>query len=69
MKSTEGKTRQAWRTLAKKTENFFMKVYPSNDGFMFVWYDNFVDCGNSDVHNSQLNIKSKGKNDTQSRMA
>jgi hypothetical protein len=36
---------------------------------MSVWYDNFVDCRDSDVHNSQLNIKSKGKNDTQSRMA
>jgi hypothetical protein len=34
MKSTEGKTRQAWRTLAKKTENFFMKAYPSFDGII-----------------------------------
>jgi hypothetical protein len=26
---------------------------------------NLVDCGNSDVYNSQLVIKSKWKNDTQ----
>jgi hypothetical protein len=32
-------------------------------------YDNLVDCGNSDVYNSQLTIKIKGKNDSQSRMA
>ncbi len=30
---------------------------------------NFVDCGNSDVYNNQLNIKIKRKNDSQSRMA
>jgi hypothetical protein len=27
---------------------------------------NLVGCDNSDVYNSQLNIKSKSKNDTQS---
>ena len=30
---------------------------------------NLVDCGNSDVYNSQVIIKIKRKNDTQSRMA
>ncbi len=43
-----------------------MKAYPSSDGFISVWYDNLVDCGNSDVYNSLLIIKIKGKyNDNQ----
>ena len=33
-------------------------------------YDmNLLDCGNSDVYNSQLIIKIKRKNDKQSRLA
>ncbi len=33
------------------------------------WNDNLVDCDNSDVYNSQLDIKIKRKNDNQSRLA
>ncbi len=36
---------------------------------ILVWYDNLVDCGKSDVYNSQVIIKIKEKNDTQSWMA
>ncbi len=43
-----------------------MKAYPSFDGVVFVWYDNLLDCDNSDVYNRHLDIKIKGKNDTQS---
>ncbi len=46
-----------------------MKAYPSSDGYMSVWYDNLVDSGNSDVYNSQVIIKIKRKNDSQSRLA
>ncbi len=45
-----------------------MKEYPSSDGFMSVWYE-FSRFANSDVYNSQVNIKIKRKNDTQPRMA
>jgi hypothetical protein len=34
-----------------------------------MWYDNLVACRNTDVYDSQLTIKIKGKNDTQSRLA
>ncbi len=43
-----------------------MKAYPSSDGYMSMRYGNLADCGKSDVYNSQLIIKIKGKNDTQS---
>ena len=33
---------------------------------MCAGYDNLVDCGNTDVYNSQLTIKIKWKNDSQS---
>ncbi len=42
-----------------------MKTYPSFDGIS-LYYDNLVDCGDSDVYNSQLIIKIKEKNDSQS---
>ncbi len=42
-----------------------MKVYPSTDGISLCDM-NLVECGNSDVYNSQLVIKIKRKNDTQS---
>ncbi len=29
--------------------------------YMSLWHDNLVDCRNSDVYNSQLNIKNKEK--------
>ncbi len=43
----------------------FMKAYPSLDG-LYLDDMNLVDCGNTDVYNSQPVIKSKEKNDTQS---
>jgi len=38
-----------------------MKAYPSIDGVYIVWYDNLVDCRNTDVYNSQAIIKIKKK--------
>ncbi len=46
----------------------YRKAYPSFDGIS-LYGMNFVDCVNSDVYNSQLIIKIKRKNDTQSRVA
>ncbi len=43
----------------------FMKAYPSFDG-LCLYGMNIVDCANTDVYNSQVIIKIKGKNDTQS---
>ncbi len=45
-----------------------MIVSPSSDG-LCLYGMNLVDCDNSDVYNSQVTIKIKAKNDTQSRMA
>ncbi len=42
-----------------------MKAYPSFDGISLCDM-NLVDCGKSDVYNSQVTIKIKGKNDSQS---
>jgi len=42
----------------------YMKAYPSSDG-LCMYGMNLVDCGNSDVYNSQEVIKIKRKNDSQ----
>ncbi len=38
------------------------EAYPSFDGVVFVWYGNLLDCGNSDVYDSQVIAKIKSKN-------